>query len=113
MGNSGGNTGWELLQPASVPVDQFTILFPALECVCVRPDHETAGMPLKKCAPSRIKFAPWCYIVYAQREPNPQVGIPSSPMSALGQKQTLSLPSEMSAIPPKADIDPSAQNVRF
>lgn len=75
MGNSGGNTGWELLQPASVPVDQFTILFPALECVCVRPDHETAGMPLKKCAPSRIKFAPWCYIVYAQREPNPQVGI--------------------------------------
>jgi len=34
------------------------------------------------------------------------------PMSALGQKQTFEPGSEMSALPPKADMRPGAQNVR-
>ena len=36
-----------------------------------------------------------------------------SPMSALGQKQTLSGVRSMSALPPKADIDQDGCNVRF
>jgi hypothetical protein len=34
-------------------------------------------------------------------------------MSALGQKQTFELEPAMSALPPKADIRPGAQNVRL
>ena len=34
-------------------------------------------------------------------------------MSALGQKQTFRCFAAMSALPPKADIDPSASDVRF
>jgi hypothetical protein len=36
-----------------------------------------------------------------------------SPMSALGQKQTFGPFIAMSALPPIADIDPSASDVRF
>src|SRR5215469_10977756 len=35
------------------------------------------------------------------------------PMSALGQKRTWQSVSPMSALPPKADIDPQSANVRF
>jgi hypothetical protein len=34
-------------------------------------------------------------------------------MSALGQKQTLEHVRAMSALPPKADIDPQGRDVRF
>jgi hypothetical protein len=36
----------------------------------------------------------------------------SSRMSALGQKQTFELEPAMSALPPKADMRPTARNVR-
>jgi len=41
------------------------------------------------------------------------LGDRSEPMSALGQKQTSAHVRVMSALPPKADIDPRSANVRF
>jgi hypothetical protein len=40
-------------------------------------------------------------------------GPPRMPMSALGQKATLRRHNSMSALPPKADMDPQFANVRF
>jgi len=46
-------------------------------------------------------------------EANLRCKILGAPMSALGQQQTLCQSSRMSALPPIADVDRSASDVRF